>query len=94
MRVPSSRPLNLPEQLHDLVLLPRREDLRIETRYDNEMADYVIVTHRPDGRVHTERFSIESQFRSRVIEVQKYIDDEGWRSTGSPVIMQDGWRNA
>jgi len=69
-------------------------DLRIETRYDNESADYVLVVHWPDGRSQTERFSVESQFRSRVVEFQKYIEDEGWASSGPPEIIRDGWRIA
>ena len=63
------------------------KDLRIETRYDNEAADYVLVVHWPDGRSQSERFSVESQFRSRVVEFQKYIEDEGWASSGSPEIF-------
>ena len=70
------------------------KDLRIETRYDNEAADYVLVVHWPDGRSQSERFSVESQFRSRVVEFQKYIEDEGWASSGSPEIIRDGWRIA
>jgi YD repeat-containing protein len=70
------------------------KDLRIETRYDNDAADYVLVVHWPDGRVQTEHFSTASQFRVRLIELQKYIEDEGWRSSRSPEIIADGWRIA
>jgi hypothetical protein len=68
------------------------EGLRIETRYDNQAEDYVVVVHWPDGRSQTERFPVESQFRSRVLELQKYIDDEGWVSARSPELILDGWR--
>jgi hypothetical protein len=67
------------------------EGLRIETRYDNEAEDYVVVVHWPDGRSQTERFRVESQFRTRVLELQTYIDDEGWVSARSPELLLDGW---
>jgi hypothetical protein len=70
------------------------QDVRIETRYDNKASEYVLVVHWPDGSTQTDRFSSESQFRSRVLELQKHIESEGWRSVGSPQIIRDGWRIA
>jgi hypothetical protein len=68
------------------------EQLRVETRYDNEAQDYVLVVHWPGGRTQTERFSTESQFRHRVHQLQQYIDGDGWSSSRPPEITRDGWR--
>lgn len=67
-------------------------ELRVETRYDNGAAEYVLVVHWPDGRRQTERFSTPADFRERVVELQHTIEVEGWLSSGSPQILRDGWR--
>ena len=69
------------------------DELRIETRYDNDTGDYVLVVNWPDGRRQTERFSTLSDFRQRVVELQHTINGEGWLS-GSLQILGDGWRIA
>lgn len=70
------------------------DELRVETRYDNGAANYLLVVNWPDGRRQTERFSTESDFRDRVVELQQTIDVDGWLSSGSPQIVREGWRNA
>ena len=67
--------------------------LRIETRYDNDSAEYVLVVHWPDGIRQTERFRDEAGFRSRLVELQAVIDEAGWLSSGAPHITGDGWRD-
>ena len=69
-------------------------ELRVETRYDNDAAEYVLIVHWPDGRHHTERFSTLADFRDRVVELQHTMEVEGWLSSGSPQILRDGWRIA
>jgi hypothetical protein len=70
------------------------DELRIETRYDNAAANYVLVVNWPDGRRQTEHFSTLADFRQRVVELQHAIDLEGWLSAGPPRILPDGWRIA
>jgi hypothetical protein len=70
------------------------DELRIETRYDSDAANYVLVVNWPDGRRQTECFSTLADFRQRVVELQQIIDVEGWLSSGSPQILRDGWRIA
>ena len=69
-------------------------ELRVETRYDNDAAEYVLIVHWPGGRHQTERFSTLAEFRDRVVELQHVIEVEGWLSSGSPQILRDGWRIA
>lgn len=69
-------------------------ELRVETRYDNDSAEYVLIVHWPGGRHQTERFSTLADFRERVVELQHAIEVEGWLSSGSPQILRDGWRIA
>jgi hypothetical protein len=53
-------------------------ELRVETRYDNGAAEYVLIVHWPDGRRETGRFSTLADFRERVVELQRTIEVEGW----------------
>src|SRR5688500_5439248 len=69
-------------------------ELRVETRYDNDAAEYVLIVHWLDGCRQMERFSTLAHFRERVVELQHTIDVEGWRSAGSPQILRDSWRIA
>ena len=51
-------------------------ELRVETRYDNDAAEYVLIVHWPGGRHQTERFSTLAEFRDRVVELQHAIEVE------------------
>lgn len=33
------------------------ESLKLETRYDNDTSEFVVIVRHPDGREHTERFT-------------------------------------
>lgn len=41
-----------------------RDTLRVETRFDNQTAEYVLIIHWPDGP-HEERFSTHADFENR-----------------------------
>ena len=64
---------------------------RIETRYDNRTAEYVLVVHWPDDRRQEERFATAILFRKRLIELETQITAKKWRKGGPPVILSDGW---
>jgi hypothetical protein len=68
------------------------ESLRLETRYDNDAAEFVLVMHRFDGSQQVERFKKESAFRGRLEALERQLDADDWRSVGSPVMLRDGWR--
>ena len=43
------------------------EFLRLETRYENGTADYVLIIHEPDGSQQIERFKDTVTFRRRLL---------------------------
>lgn len=61
------------------------ESLRLETRYDNETAEYVLIVHHPDGGHQTERFNDSLTFQTRLDTLDKLLENENWHYV-------DGWR--
>ena len=67
-------------------------DLRIETRFDSATAEYVLEVAWPGRPVMTERFSDAAAFDSRVLELERQLEQEQWQQVGSPEILPHGWR--
>ena len=68
------------------------EVLRLETRYDNETAEYVLELQGPDGRrSQTERFADAAAFRARLVAVEDGLSEQRWQRNGPPLIIADGW---
>jgi hypothetical protein len=67
------------------------ESLRVETRYDNETAEYLLVVNRPDGLPETERFRDAAVFRQRLIQVEKGLSRDRWVTSKAPVLLPHGW---
>ena len=70
-----------------------QESLRLETRYDNETREYVVIVHYPDGREETERFTDPLKYRARLLDLEDHLDSERWLPDGPPMILADGWPN-
>ena len=69
------------------------ESLRLETRYDNATAEFVLIRHQLTGDPHVERFATEEAFRRRLDIVEKQLADEHWTSQeGGPILLNDGWK--
>jgi hypothetical protein len=68
-----------------------RESIRLETRYDNDARDYVVVLHYPDGRQLTERFPNPDACRDWLLSLENNLDAEHWIRRGPPMILPDGW---
>jgi hypothetical protein len=67
------------------------QSVRLETRYDNDTAEYVAVTTYPDGREETERFSDADRFRQWLEAWERVLEAEHWTRGGSPIVLPDGW---
>jgi hypothetical protein len=65
--------------------------IRIETRYDNRTAEYVLVVQWSDDHHQEERFGTEVVFRERLLELEAQVNAEGWRKDGPPIVLPDGW---
>jgi hypothetical protein len=68
------------------------ERVTIETRYDNETSELVVVLQWPDGRVHAERFLEEGVCQGWLRQIGETLRDQGWTPDGPPVILPYGWK--
>jgi hypothetical protein len=70
------------------------EELRVETRYDNETAEFVTVVRHPDGRELTHRFANNADFRTWLEAFQRELQDGDWQlQGGGPIFLPYGWRD-
>lgn len=65
--------------------------LELETRYDNEKAEYVLEIRAQDVASQTERFTTAEAFRTRLVALESGLSGQRWRRKGPPVLLPDGW---
>lgn len=58
------------------------QSLRLETRYDNETAEFVVMVQWPDGREQTERFTELETCRSWLAAFDNAVEAERWKPNG------------
>ena len=66
------------------------EQLRVEARYDNDTAEFVVVVNWPDGREQTERFSALHEFQAWLTSFDGAMAAEQWRPN-TPIVLPYGW---
>ena len=67
------------------------DKMEIETRFDNDMFEYVIVVRESDGRERTECYADSGSFRSRLVALEQELQAERWHNTGPPLFLPNGW---
>ena len=67
------------------------EFLRVETRFDNDTEEYVLVVHGKDGTDREERFENPDSFHIRLLVLETQLDRERWQSNGVR-LLRDGWK--
>jgi len=67
------------------------ETLRIETKFDNATAEYLLIIHWPDGTEQAERFSGGANFQLRLEGLEQQLSTEAWQSRGV-TMLRDGWK--
>jgi hypothetical protein len=66
--------------------------LRLDTHYDTDTAEYVIVLHHPDGRQVSQLFSTLVAFRQWLFALEARLTADRWtQQQGSPDLVTDGW---
>jgi hypothetical protein len=65
--------------------------LSLETRYDNDTAEYVAIVFHPDGHRQTERFDRREALREWLLALEQRLAHERWAADGPPHILPDGW---
>jgi hypothetical protein len=68
------------------------QSLRVETRYDNVTAEFLLVVPRQDGVGEIERFRDADAFRTRLEALQEQLQADHWTAVGQPVLLKDGWK--
>jgi hypothetical protein len=68
------------------------ETLRLETRFDNDTSEFVVIVRYPDGHQHTERFSDLAEFGNWVKAFEGTLEHQRWTRPGhGPIFLPDGW---
>jgi hypothetical protein len=65
--------------------------LELETRYDNDAAEYVLIIRPPDAASTTERFSDAEAFRVRLHALEEALIADRWQRGGPPLVLPAGW---
>ena len=67
------------------------QTLHIETKFDNETNEYVLIIHPLDGTQQVERFRDVASFQVRVDNLERQLHADHWQSHGM-ITMRDGWK--
>jgi len=65
--------------------------LELETRYDNDTREYVLVMRLPEGAATTERFGDALTFRTRLQAIEDRLRADHWQRHGAALVLPDGW---
>ena len=69
------------------------ESLKLETRYDNDTSEFVVIVRHPDGREQTERFTDCDEYGTWLKTFDRNLEHQQRTRHGGPLIMPDGWPN-
>jgi len=67
------------------------EKMQVETRFDNNTSEFVIVTRHPDGHEDFERFPDLVSFRKRLHSLERKYETDKWAQSRGPEIVPDGF---
>jgi hypothetical protein len=82
----------VPERATVIWLFQREtQAIRIDTRFDGESGEYVLVPEERDGVRQNERFRDAAEYRVRLEALEQQLETEHWTRTG-PFLLRDGWR--
>jgi len=65
------------------------DTLRVETRFDNRTAEYMLITYWPEEK-QEERFSTVGHFKKSLVQLEMRLADGRWTRGGPPRILHDG----
>ncbi len=69
-----------------------QEVTRLETTFDNDTQEYVLVFDLTNGARPTERFASLVAFKSRLVELEDQLRAQNWVQRGDVQILDDGWQ--
>jgi hypothetical protein len=68
------------------------EVTRLETRFDNDSGEYVLIIEPPNVALRTERFTSQQDFQARLVVVERQLKAQHWAQRRGVQILADGWR--
>jgi len=68
-----------------------KQQVQIETQFDNARREFVVIVRWPDNREETERFGTSDECRSWLVRLEETLAAQSWTPRGSPVILPHGW---
>jgi len=68
-----------------------QQALTVETRYDNDTAEYVAIVIGASGAPESTRFKSAAQFREWLLALERNLIGQNWKPDGAPHILPDGW---
>ena len=68
-----------------------KEALTVETRYDNDRGEYVVIIVSGVGQPKTERYATNGAFRARLQQMEQELAAQQWTPDGQPHVLPDGW---
>ena len=70
-----------------------REDLRVETQFDNVAGEYVLTLRHPDGSHSVERYSTRPASEARLSGLEHGLADGSWQPRVPTTLhMKDSWQ--
>lgn len=67
-----------------------QQTLQVETRFDRDAGEYVLIIRGTDGTEQVERFVDPTAFRSRLAALEHRLEQEHWQNRSS-VALPDAW---
>jgi hypothetical protein len=68
-----------------------QQTLQVETRFDADTREYVLIIRRPDATEQVERFRDPTSFRRRLTDLEHQLEDEQWQKR-SATALPDAWK--
>jgi hypothetical protein len=65
---------------------------RLETTFDNDAQEYVVVIEAPNEPLRTERFTTAAAYEARLLELEHQLRAQGWVQRPHVDMLEDGWR--
>jgi hypothetical protein len=94
-RCSSSRRVNASEEgVADMVWFWVRDDgeqLQVETRYDDDVCEFVVTIRSANGPTQSERYPTLETFRARLIALERTLEADRWKNSEPPPIVPDGF---
>jgi hypothetical protein len=68
-----------------------KEQLQLETRFDNDTREYLLTIRYADNRQEFERFPDVASFQKRLTSLEKQLEADHWVQSGTPVFDPTGF---